>query len=82
LSTIVLYRISRQKINSKIKYFSNASKDVVASVVQGERKAELVRALLSRSPHSRLHLKCKRKITKNPLIPQKMSGEKFEFHTF
>ena len=30
-----------------------------ARVVQGERRAELARAMLSRSPHSRLHLECK-----------------------
>ena len=28
---------------------------LVASVVQGERRAELARAMLSRSPHSPLH---------------------------
>jgi hypothetical protein len=29
-----------------------------------------------------LHLKCSCKGTKNPPIPQEMSGEKFEFYTF
>ena len=36
-----------------------------ARVVQGERRAELARALLSRSPHSQKHLHCFCKVTKN-----------------
>ena len=35
-----------------------------ARVVQGERRAELARALLSRSPHSQKHLHCFCKVTK------------------
>jgi len=34
-----------------------ASQMQLTSVVQGKRRAELARALLSRSPHSRLHPK-------------------------
>ena len=50
-----------------------------ARVVQGERRAELVRALLSRSPHSQKHLHCFCKVTKKTWNFQIVSRENCTF---
>ena len=43
----------------------------ITSVVQGERRAELARAMLSRSLYSLLQLVCESKDTSNPADSQK-----------